>query len=81
MNSLPYPCVCNLTMSHLGVTIYLVREKDKAMNMEIILKDGTTIYPSYDPQHKDEVLKFYKSMYEKGQITGWGILYPYEGVI
>lgn len=44
------------------------------MNMEIILKDGTYIYPSYAPEHKAEVLKFYKSMYEKGQITGWAII-------
>lgn len=51
------------------------------MNMEIILKDGTTIYPSYDPEHKDSVLKFYKDLYAKGLITGWGILYPYTGVL
>ena len=51
------------------------------MNMEIILKDGTSIYPSYDPEHKDTVIAFYKDLYAKGQITGWGILYPYEGVM
>jgi hypothetical protein len=51
------------------------------MNMEIILKDGTTIYPSYDPEHKDSVVKFYKDLYAKGLITGWGILYPYTGVL
>jgi hypothetical protein len=44
------------------------------MNMEIILKDGTYLYPSYDPAHKATIVKFYKDMYEKGLITGWGII-------
>jgi hypothetical protein len=44
------------------------------MNLEIILKDGTSIYPSYDPQHKAQVIEFYKEMFDKGQITGWAII-------
>jgi hypothetical protein len=44
------------------------------MNLEIILKDGTSIYPSYDPQHKASVIAFYKDMFDKGLITGWGII-------
>lgn len=44
------------------------------MNMEIILKDGSYIYPSYAPEHKASVIAFYKDLYEKGEITGWGII-------
>lgn len=44
------------------------------MNLEIILKDGTSIYPSYDPEHKVSVIAFYKEMFDKGQITGWAII-------
>ena len=47
------------------------------MNMEIILKDGSSIYPSFDLEHKAKVIAFYKDLYERGEITGWGILYPY----
>lgn len=44
------------------------------MNLEIILKDGSSIYPSYAPEHKDSVIAFYKDRYEKGLITGWAII-------
>jgi hypothetical protein len=44
------------------------------MNLEIILKDGTSIYPSYDPQHKDAIIEFYKARFEEGTITGWAII-------
>jgi hypothetical protein len=42
--------------------------------MEIILKDGTALYPSYDPEHKDSVIAFYKARFEEGLITGWAII-------
>jgi len=43
------------------------------MQMEIILKDGSYIYPAFAPEHKDAVVSFYKDLYAKGLITGWGI--------
>lgn len=45
------------------------------MNMEIELLDGTFIYPSYAPEHKDSVIRFYKALYAEGAITGWTISY------
>lgn len=45
------------------------------MTIEVILKDGTSIFPSFDPEHKDSVVAFYKDMYAKGLITGWGLVY------
>lgn len=42
--------------------------------MEIILKDGTTIYPAYDPEHKVGVVAFYKDLFDKGLINGWAIV-------
>ncbi len=44
------------------------------MNMEIILKDGTSIFPSYAPEHKESVIAFYKARFEEGTITGWAII-------
>ena len=50
------------------------KEKDRAMNLEIILNDMTKIYPSYDPQHKAQVIEFYKARFEEGSIAGWAII-------
>jgi hypothetical protein len=44
------------------------------MNMEIILKDGTTIYPSYSPEHRFEVLKYYARMFEQGLLISWKVI-------
>jgi hypothetical protein len=44
------------------------------MNMEIILLDGTSIYPSYAHEHKDSVIEFYKARLDEGLITGWAII-------
>ena len=44
------------------------------MNLEIILNDMTTIYPSYAPEHKAKVIEFYKDKFEKGLIAGWAII-------
>jgi hypothetical protein len=44
------------------------------MNLEIILNDMTKIYPSYDPEHKESVIAFYKARFEEGSIAGWAII-------
>ncbi len=44
------------------------------MNLEIILKDGSTIYPSYAPEHRDSVKAFYMNLFDKGEIIGWAII-------
>lgn len=41
------------------------------MNMEIILNDGTKLFPSYDPSHKFEILKFYVELYRTKQIISF----------
>jgi hypothetical protein len=43
------------------------------MNIEVILKDGSKIYPSYDPEHRKTVLAFYQDIFEKGEIIGWAV--------
>ena len=48
------------------------------ITFEIILKDGSYIYPAYPKEHKDKVRNFYKGLYAEGAITGWGI-YSIEG--
>jgi hypothetical protein len=44
------------------------------MTIEVILKDGSSIFPSFDPEHKEAVIAFYKDKFEKGLITGWGLV-------
>lgn len=44
------------------------------MTIEVILKDGSSIFPSFDPEHKEAVVEFYKGLYAKGLITGWGLV-------
>jgi hypothetical protein len=61
-------------MSVVTCIIEIPKRKKKLMNLEIILKDGTTIYPSYDPEHKVGVIAFYKDLFDRGLITGWGIV-------
>jgi hypothetical protein len=41
------------------------------MNCEIILNNGSKFYPSFDPDHKAEVLTFYANQYASKQIKGY----------
>jgi hypothetical protein len=43
------------------------------MNIEVILLDGTKIFPSYDPEHRKGVIEFYSDQFDKGLIMGWAI--------
>ena len=47
------------------------KEKDKAMNVSVKLNDNTTIYPSYAPEHKAEVIGFYTKKYWTQEIQGF----------
>jgi hypothetical protein len=44
------------------------------MNMEIILKDGSVIYPSYAPEHRQPVLEFYAKLFEQGELLSWKVI-------
>jgi hypothetical protein len=44
------------------------------MNIEVILKDMTRIYPSYSPEHRKGVIEFYANLFESGEIAGWKII-------
>ena len=44
------------------------------MTVEVMLTDGTTIYPSYDPEHRQSVLEFYASRFEQGLIMAWKVI-------
>lgn len=44
------------------------------MTVEVILKDMTTIYPSFDPEHRKEVIRWYSEQFEAGRIVAWKIL-------
>jgi hypothetical protein len=43
------------------------------MNVEVTLNDNSKIYPSYDPQHKAEVIGFYTKAYWNLMIQGYRI--------
>ena len=43
------------------------------MTVEVILNDMTTIYPSFDPEHRDEVIRFYTNEKSHGRIVAWKI--------
>jgi hypothetical protein len=43
------------------------------MTVTVILKDMTTITPSYDPEHREAVLAFYQEQFENGLIAGWSV--------
>ena len=44
------------------------------MNMEIILKDGTKLYPSYAPEHRKPVLEYYANLFEIGELISWKVI-------
>ena len=44
------------------------------MNMEIILKDGSKLYPSYAPDNRFEILKYYAQLFERGQLISWKVI-------
>ena len=43
------------------------------MNVEVTLNDGSKLFPSFDPEHKQEVLDFYRELAFSGKIRGFTI--------
>lgn len=41
------------------------------MNMEITLNDGTKLFPSFEPAHKFEVLKYYVELWRAKKIISF----------
>lgn len=44
------------------------------MNVTVTLKDGSKIYPSYDPQHTLQAVGFYQDLYNQDEILGYKIV-------
>jgi hypothetical protein len=46
------------------------------MQIEVILKNGSTIYPIYDPTSvtREQLREFYSARFAEGLITGWGFV-------
>lgn len=44
------------------------------MTVEVMFKDGSAIYPSYDPEHRKSVLEFYTNLFDKGEIISWKVI-------
>lgn len=43
------------------------------MNVAVKLNEGLVIYPSYDPQHSAELIKFYQERFHTYQIAAYKI--------
>lgn len=43
------------------------------MNVSVQNLDGTQIYPSYSPEHKDSVMAFYANLMATKKISGYVI--------
>jgi hypothetical protein len=43
------------------------------MTVAITLNDGSKIYPSFDPEHKEAILTFYKNQADSYQIQSYVI--------
>ena len=41
------------------------------MNVEVTLNDGSKLFPSFDPEHKQAVLDFYRGLVFDGKIRGY----------
>lgn len=44
------------------------------MTVEVVMLDGTTIYPSYDPEHKEGVYAYYNEQARIGFVKSWRVL-------
>lgn len=44
------------------------------MNVTVKLNNGQVIYPSYDPQHKAEIIKYYSDRYNGFEIEAYKIV-------
>lgn len=42
--------------------------------MEVMLRDGSVIYPSYAPEHRQPVLEFYAKLFESGELISWKVI-------
>jgi hypothetical protein len=41
------------------------------MNVEVILNDGTKLFPSFDPTHSELIKVAYSNLYKFRQIAGY----------
>jgi hypothetical protein len=48
-------------------------ERKKQMTVAITLNDGSKIYPSFDPEHKEAILSFYRNQADSLQIQNYFI--------
>lgn len=57
-------------------TIIELTKKEKLMQIEVILKDGSSIYPIYDPTSisREQLRDFYSARFAEGLIIGWGFV-------
>lgn len=44
------------------------------MNLEVVLMDGTAIYPSYDPEHKEGIYAYYNEQSRIGFVKSWRVI-------
>ncbi len=44
------------------------------MNLEVVMLDGTTIYPSYAPEHAEGISAYYNEQLRIGFIKSWRVL-------
>jgi hypothetical protein len=44
------------------------------MNVTVKTNSGLVIYPSYDPQHSNSILEFYKNQFHSYQIDAYKIV-------
>jgi hypothetical protein len=56
--------------------VYIKRKGNKQMQVQVILKDGSKIFPIYDPTSisEQQLVDFYQEAYTLGHIIGWGIV-------
>ena len=44
------------------------------MTLEVVMLDGTTIYPSYDPAHAEGIAYYYNEQARIGFVKSWRVL-------
>lgn len=44
------------------------------MTVKVVLWDGTTIEPTYDPAHREAIVEFYNNQVNNMQISNWTII-------
>ena len=44
------------------------------MTIAVTLHDGKTLYPSYDPAYRAQLIEFYSNQFDNGLIQAWRIV-------